>query len=179
MAEYECGQYKVEIYSDECYSQNSADNVTQYQHVYFSPSEYRLTTVVGIKVYLLDNLIGTAVVGAFGGATGIYETQVIVEEDRVVFCCSDSVFCLSVPDLKLLWETKAAGITCFEIYTYEGSYIMHGEMEISRLNHNGEIMWQQGGKDIFTGSFCLHKDYILAKDWNHTEYKISYDGVFL
>jgi hypothetical protein len=135
--------------------------------------------VIGVKVYFLGDLINSAVVGGHGGATGISGTQVIAEEDRVVFCCSDSIFCLSVPDMRLLWQTKADDITCFQIFAYEDSYIVHGEMVISRLNHDGEILWQQGGGDIFTGSFILRKDYIMALDWNNTEYRFSYSGDIL
>ena len=43
-----------------------------------------------------------------------------------------------------MWRTQADQATCFEIYKYEDSYIIHGEFEISRLDKDGKIIWQQG-----------------------------------
>jgi hypothetical protein len=58
----------------------------------------------------------------------------IIEDKRLLICCSDSIFCLSIPDLTLLWRTRADEATCFEILKYQDSYIVHGELEILRLD---------------------------------------------
>jgi hypothetical protein len=54
-------------------------------------------------------------------------------------------------------------------------------MEISRLNKDGEIIWQQGGADIFvtqdgTENFILNEESIVVKDWNNDIYRFDYDG---
>jgi hypothetical protein len=50
----------------------------------------------------------------------------------------------------LIWKTQADQATCFEIFKFKDSYVVHGEMEISRIDLNGNIMWQNSGADIFT-----------------------------
>jgi outer membrane protein assembly factor BamB len=126
-------------------------------------------------------LIKSAVIASNGGGTGIHDTSIIIEKDRLLVCCSDSVFCLSIPDLTLLWRTQADQVTCLEIYKYEDSYIIHGELEISRIDKNGKILWQQIGADIFTtlegkDTFVITYNYIIATDWENRKYKFDFNG---
>ena len=74
--------------------------------------------------------------------------------------------------------------TCFEIYKYQDSYIIHGELEISRLDKDGKILWQRSGADIFTtqdgkDDFRIMKNYILATDWENRKYKFDFNGNIL
>ena len=80
--------------------------------------------------------------------------------------------------MTLLWRTKADTATCFEIYKYQDRSIIHGELEISRLNIRGKILWQQISADIFTtldgeNNFLLTDNYILATDWENNKYKFD------
>lgn len=76
------------------------------------------------------------------------------------------------------WKTEADDATCFEIFKYEDSYIVHGELAITRLNRNGEILWQQSGRDIFTtpngkDDFTLKDNYVYATDWEGNRYVLD------
>ena len=83
--------------------------------------------------------------------------------------------------MKLLWKTKADQATSFEIYKYKDCYIVHGELEISRLDKHGKIVWQKSGADIFTTmdgeqDFELTEDFIFARDFENRTYKFDYNG---
>jgi hypothetical protein len=39
--------------------------------------------------------------------------------------------------------------------------------------YSGEMVWQTSGKDIFTGSFSLHEDFIAVVDFNDERYRID------
>ena len=112
------GEYCIDIFIDEAFVEGSAGNVFNYELIYFKDTGYQFTTVIGIRVFEGDHFKKSAVIGSVGGGTGIYESSVALEEDKILICCSDSVFCLSIPDLALLWQTKADTATCFEIYKY-------------------------------------------------------------
>nr|WP_276903582.1 SMI1/KNR4 family protein [Pedobacter kyonggii] len=181
MTNYTTNKYHINIFDDEAFTEKSVDHVNHYDFVYFEKSKYRSTSIYGIKVFQDNVLIKSAVIGAIGGGTSIHETSVIIEDDRLLICCSDTIFCLSIPDLALLWRTQADGATCFEIYKYQDSYIIHGELEISRLDRDGKILWQQGGADLFTTitgeqDFELCEHFILAKDFENRVYKFDYEG---
>lgn len=174
-------KYRIDIYNDQTFTAISADNVNQYDFVYFDKSEYHFPSVYGIKIFQDDTLIKSAVIGSIGGGTAIHDTSTIIENDRLLVCCSDSIFCLSIPDLTLLWQTKADQATCFEIYKYEDSYFIHGELEISRLDRDGKILWQQSGADIFTtlegkDDFVITDNCILVTDWENRKYKFDFNG---
>jgi outer membrane protein assembly factor BamB len=174
-------KYQIETFHDPTFKQNSVDNLHKYDYIYFEESEYSSSTVFGINVYINEKLLKSAVIGADYGATAIGENSIIFETDRILICCSDKIFCLSIPDLELLWQTKADEITCFEIFKYKNSYIVHGELEISRLDNKGKIIWRKSGADIFVtptikNQLQLTENYILASDWDNKVYKFGYDG---
>ena len=81
---------KLRLQIDEFYTDNSSGNLNQYQKVYFTESEYILPTKIGIKVFENDELIKSAIIGSIGGGTGIHKSSQIIEEDRILVCCSDS-----------------------------------------------------------------------------------------
>ena len=157
MTQYTIENYQIEIYEDYTFTEDSADNVNQYDFVYGDKSECHFSSVFGIKIFQDYQFLKSAVIR------------------------SDTIFCLSIPDLNLLWHTKADTGTCFEIYKYQDSYIVHGELEISRLDRDGKILWQKIGSDIFTtldgeDNFVLTDNYILATDWENNKYKFDYNG---
>ena len=128
-----------------------------------------------------DELLKSAIIGSSGAGIGVNDSSVIVDNDKILICCGASVFCLLISDLSLLWQTKADDVACFEIFKYRDTYIVHGELNISRLDKNGKIIWHQSGHDIFTSpdgefSFQLTDDFIITKDWGGKIYKFDYDG---
>lgn len=176
-----CGKYQIKIFHDQNFKQGSADNSHQYDFEYFHESDFVCPTIFGIKIYEGDNLLKSAVIGSIGGGTSIHKNSTILESDRLLICCSDSLFCLSIPDLELLWRTQADPATCFQVFKYQDSYIVHGEIEISRLGNDGKIIWQQSGADIFmindgTESVELTANFIIATDWENRKYKFDYGG---
>ena len=175
------GDYFIDVFKAD-YSMNSVDNIS-YNFIYLEDAGGFCPTFIGMRTYNeAESLFKSAIIGAKGGSTAIHKTSHIIESDRIVICCSDTVFCLSIPDLYLIWKTKADIATCFEIFTYKKDYIIHGELEITRLSNDGKILWQKGGNDIFTpsnsksGDFLITENYILATDWDNVEYKFDFDG---
>lgn len=175
------GNYEIEIQKDDTYSVDSADNQFDYKNIYFTPSDFILPTKIGLKIFENEELISSAIIGSIGGGTRIHDKSQIIEIDKLIICCSDSVFCLSIPYLNLLWKTQADQATCFEIYKLQDSFIVHGEMEITKLDSNGKILWQNSGADIFTtekgvDDFEITDSFIRATDWENRTYKFSFDG---
>jgi hypothetical protein len=91
---------------------------------------------------------------------------------------------LTIPDLNLEWKTVADVATCFGIYYLDKDYVVHGELEITRLDKDGKIIWQKGGRDIWLtlegiDDFVVYDNYILATDWDYNRYKFDFDGNLL
>lgn len=108
------------------------------------------------------------------------QNSFIIDEDHLVICFSDTIFCLSLPDLDLKWKIQIDPITCFQIFKLKDDYIVHGETQVTKLNKNGKIIWQFEGTDIFVSlddeSFRIDNDGILLTDFSNRKYKIDFDG---
>ena len=72
-------------------------------------------------------------------------------------------------------------MTCFQIFKRQDDYIIHGELQVVRLDKDGNIKWRFGGTDIFVSidndeEFKIESDGILLTDFSKTKYKIDFDG---
>lgn len=54
-----------------------------------------------------------------------------------------------LPDLVLNWQTQCDQATCFQIFKQLNDYIIHGELQVTKLEKNGNKKWEFGGRDIF------------------------------
>ena len=137
---------------------------------------------VAVYLYLAEEEIKNVVLTGGGSVSSLWEKSALLDGDRLLIACGNEVFCLLLPTLELLWHTQVDMATCFEIASYQDDYITHGEVEIVRLNKQGEILWQFSGKDIFvspierTPSFTLTPKGIELVDFNYENYLIDYDG---
>lgn len=172
----------IEVYDDPTYKAGSSDNNSNYlkQHFGNNGNEYP-TSKYGVKIHQAEEETNNCIVIGSGGATGIYPNSSIIDNDLLLICCCDTIFCLILPGLKLKWATKSDQATCFGIYKLQDDYIIHGEIEISRLDREGNIKWQFGGSDIFVsfdsdGAFKLNSDHIALTDFYKTKYKIDFNG---
>jgi len=180
----ETDKYRIELIDESNYSSNSADNLFQYQQQYVNEQEFQPSTQIGIKLYDGESMLSNAIIQSTGGGSGIHQTSQIITNDRIIICCSESVFSLLIPNLTLEWITKADDATCFQIFRYKEDFVIHGELNITRLSSNGEILWQNSGADIFTTldgeeNFELKNEMIQVRDWNNQLYKFDLDGNYL
>lgn len=166
------------------YSIALTDNpVDSFDRVYHADenSGFRANSQHGIRVFREDQELSNALVCADGGPTGIHEGCALIDNDCLLLCCGDHVFYLSLPGLQLRWKTQADSATCFAVFRHKDTYIVHGELEISKMDRKGTLLWQISGRDIFVdhegrNALELHADHILATDWSGLRLTLDYDG---
>jgi len=174
-------QYTIELLENKDFNAHASIVFNPYQKSYITHSEYISSTKIGIRIIEGERVISSAIIGALGGGTGIGEQTYIIEKDRILLCCSNSIFCLSIPNLDLIWEKQVDNATCFQIFKHQDDYLVHGELEVSKLDRNGSILWQFRGKDIFVNlegenAFKIERDFIRIIDFNNIEYWIDFNG---
>ncbi|MFN8713083.1 MAG: hypothetical protein ACK5Z2_09560 [Bacteroidota bacterium] len=175
----------IEVIDEPAYKFGSTDNYFNYSKHYFGDdaSEFP-TSKHGIKIYRNDQIIDSCIIIGSGGATGVYQNSSLIDKDRIVICCCDTVFSLTLPDLELKWKTRCDLATCFQIFKQQEDYIVHGEFQVTKLDKDGNKKWEFGGADIFVsidneGAFKIENDGILLTDFAKTKYKIDFDGKLL
>jgi hypothetical protein len=173
--------YTVEIIDDSNFNLGSADNSFNYNKVYFDKGEYHPTSKHGIKITKDEKKVSSAIICEIGGATGINEKSFIISGDKLLICCCDTVYSFKLPDLTLNWKKKLDPATCFGIYQFKDDFIIHGELEIKRIDIDGNIKWDFSAKDIFvtpdgTDSIKLTNDKIEVTDWDGEKYLLNEKG---
>ena len=179
--------YSVGLIDETTYDPDSADNVMSYKYFYSDKqyNDYEYLTMHGIHIFNEGELVNSACVCSSGGKTRIHSTCSILEGNHLLLCCGSSIFCLTFPALDLFWTIKADHATCFEILKHGDDYIVHGELEISRLDRSGNMIWQFSGSDIFTtptgkNDFILEDNKIKAINWEGIRFIIdAYTGEVL
>lgn len=182
MNRYQYKDLRIEVLDEPTFKVGSADNNFNYSKSYFgNDAEEFPTSKHGVKIFQDDVQINNCILIAFGGATGIYQNSSLVDNDHLLICCCDTIFGLTLPGLKLRWKTQCDQATCFEIYKQQDDFIIHGELQITKLNKDGQIKWEFGGSDIFVSidneeAFKLEDDGILLTDFAGVKYKIDFNG---
>lgn len=178
-------QYKdltIEVLDEPTFKYGLADNNFIYSNCYFGhDAQDYATSKHGVKIFEGEKEVGNCIIIGSGGATGVHKNSSIVDNEQLVVCCCDTVFCLTLPNLELRWKTQADPATCFQIFQQQNDYIVHGELQVTKLDKRGQIKWQFGGADIFVSidgeeEFKLESDGILLTDFAKTKYKIDFDG---
>ena len=183
--ELQLSPYSIKLLNATNYTINSADNVDAYDLEYFggtvNEDRHYPTSKHGIRLLENDVEIRSAIVCEMGGATGIHKDCALVTTKVLFICCGDHVYCLSIPDLELKWRKRLDPATCFGIYHFHDDLIVHGELQISRVDLNGNQKWAFGARDIFvtedgSDAFDIKKHKIYLRDWEGHHYILDEYG---
>lgn len=119
-----------------------------------------------------------------GGATRISKNSFLIKNDLIYICCSCQIYSLNLADLTSNWRNQYDVATCFGIYEFDEDFIIHGEIQVSRINKNGEIKWSFSARDIFVNpdvktEFKIVDNRIELIDWEGCKYVLNADGKIL
>jgi hypothetical protein len=177
--------YTVDIVDDSNYALNSADNVVSYDIEYFdgmiNTDRVYPTSKHGIRISKDGDELRSVIICEFGAGTTVHDNSALVTNDSILICCSNKVYSLSIPDLKLNWKKRFDPATCFAIYTFKQDFVVHGELQITRIDKDGNEKWSFGARDIFVtpdgkDSIELFGDKIKLRDWEGYDYLLNEDG---
>jgi len=178
---FEYKNWTIEIIDDNDYTIDSTDNITVYKQVFFD-KELIPTSRHGIRVIAAeDKEISSAIICEGGGGTTIHDRSFVIDDSKIFLCCGDHVYCLELPSLTVDWKSKLDPATCFGIYKFKNEFLIHGELEISRIDKHGNKKWHFSARDIFVTqggkeAIEIETDRIKLRDWEGHEYVIDENG---
>ena len=170
------GEYLLRIVNDPNYTLRSVDNLRNYERVScLGEGGSYLSSGHAVVVERDEEEIASHLLVADGGASGVHPHCALVHNRRVYLAVGRWICALEIPTLELVWKTQVDWATCFGVYISEKHecLISHGELQIARLEWDGEIRWQSSGADIFTGAFSLRADEVEAEDFYGQRYRFS------
>ncbi|MGS5086238.1 hypothetical protein ACVC7V_06985 [Hydrogenophaga sp. A37] len=166
---------KLLLVDEPSYTFGSQDNAHSYSAEFNLAKESHPTSIHGLFLDGMPHLV----IGAAGGCSGVHTHSLSVVAARAYVAVGDQVVCLRSDTLEVLWSRAVDDATCFGVHFSEEhqALISHGELSIARLTSEGQIAWQSYGADIFSGSFSLRPDAVLATDFEGRVYRFNYaDG---
>lgn len=170
---YNAGLYHVNITVDRDYIPAHTDRFFECGDDY--EDRTGRTNCYHLSVLNANKILSNVTIGADGGGTGISPTSFILTEDRLVICCGDSIFCMEIPTLNLIWCKQLDDATCFQAFAYGGDYIVHGELAISRIDKDGNVKWSKTGHDIIS-CMSMAYDCIEVEEYDGKRYYLDFNG---
>ncbi|MEM7184947.1 MAG: hypothetical protein AAF518_28900 [Spirochaetota bacterium] len=174
-------QYKnftIKIYEDPTYALNSADNLYSYNLVYADSTEYYSNRAIVIYQQDEDDFTNSAIIlnSGFSGTVSY-----ILEKDRLFLLVGDSLYCLELIALNLLWKLRCDWSACFRMFRLQDDILVHGEVEISGVTLGGVKKWVFSGADIFASvdgsdKLIINEDTIELTDFSYNYYVLDFNG---
>ncbi|WP_051313469.1 hypothetical protein [Sporocytophaga myxococcoides] len=177
--------YTIKIVDDSSYTLKSVDNKSSYDFEYFEgmaiKDRVHPSSKHGVRVYKDGKELTSAIISEIGGATTIHHNSAVVKGNSLVICCSDMIYSLSIPELRINWRKRLDLSTCFGVYHFMDDLVVHGELQITRIDKEGNEKWSFGARDIFVTqdgrvSIELRGDKIKLIDWNGDMYVLNEYG---
>jgi hypothetical protein len=82
---------------------------------------------------------------------------------------------------EIKWKVRPDSAQIFEFYDLENDFLVRGEIEIHRIDLDGNIKWSYGGRDIWVSidgkkEVQVEQGQIHLTDFAGNEYVIDFDG---
>lgn len=164
---------RIRIVEEPQYSFGSADNERKYaREITIGDGDY-----IGSPYGVLVDDVPAVVLAGGGLMMPIEGRSALVWKERLFIGVGNCVACLSLRPLVLIRSVQVDFAACFSLHVspVHDALICHGEVEISRLSAEGDLLWQSSGRDIFTGLFALKPTHIEAHDFNEDVYRLRYE----
>jgi hypothetical protein len=173
-------KYKVEIIEDKTYTLQSTDNM-HYDYVFNPDNLTRNDYLMTLAIHVIEN--GTEKKYALiGSRFGNVEKCAVLENSTLTILIDDSISQIDLKSDSIIRHKVISNYgTCFTIYKIESGYIIHGELEILKIDLSLNVKWTFSGADIFVTpdgdqAFQIINDKIILHDWNGTIYKLDMLG---
>lgn len=135
-----------------------------------------------------DTSVKTCVITGIHGSTFLHSIEkdkksqtVKIEDDNIIVSAGIHFFSLNLQTLSFNWKLEPDMAEVFEFYDFQGDYLLRGEVQIHRIDKNGNIKWSYGGKDIWVNmegksEVTIEENRIRLIDFNSDAYLIDFDG---
>lgn len=135
--------FTINVFDDSNHRFGSNENSHHYSKYYFGNAKNIFpVSRHGIAIYKREQLQNSCMVIGFASNTFAGEKSFIQQDDNLLVCCCNMVFCLSLPDLELLWKEELDNEVCFQIQKFENDFLVLGKNNISCIEKSGKIKWQ-------------------------------------
>jgi hypothetical protein len=141
--------------------------------------EYTKNDYVSAYIISVHSLITDYKIAIIGSAFGIIENCAVLEADSLVILIdSYMVFFNLITRILELKKEVIDFSTGIGIYAFDNGYIVHGEVDIIKVDKLGNKIWSFCGRDIWTRpngeqSIIIQKDRLSLTDFEGSKYYLD------
>jgi hypothetical protein len=173
-------RFTVEVKRDTQYTLFSTDN--QYYDYIINTEDYSRNDYICVYCITVNNNTDSYKIAIIARGYGQFDNCAILDEDRLVVLADNYMvlFNLSTRKLDNMKEVIDFG-TGMEIYTFDGGYIINGEIDIIKVDKSGNKIWSFSGRDIWVtlngeDALQINGNKLILTDFNGDTYKIDKYG---
>ena len=170
---------QVEISCDEQYMIDSSNN-RRYDLI-FNPKKYTKNDMYNASCIEVKGK-NTYRLALIGNYYSYPENCAILEDKKLIMLKNYDIYIIDLESMNLIEEYQVEDMACnFGIYRIDDGYIIHGEMEIKKLDFNFNKVWGFYGRDIFVSvnnkkAFEISNNKIKLYDFEDNYYELDFDG---
>lgn len=180
--------WNVEISYSKIYSENK-NNETE--KVIELQNEYKTNSVfVSIRKKNSEVLKNVEINGIDGSfylhkSTGNDNSQSVkLNDNNLIMSLGFTILSLNLDETELDWILRPDIAEIFEFYDLEEDILLRGELQIHRIDKNGNIKWSYSGRDIWVNlegksEVNIEENKIRLLDFESNEYLINFNGELL
>jgi hypothetical protein len=175
----ENNKYRINIEIDTTYTVKSTDN-REYDLI-FQVEDYPKGHMYKAFSIAIVNEETTHLIAIVGSCYSEPYHCATLEDNRLVVLMDNTIIFIDIERIKIIKSIliNDFGI-CFALYRFKNGYIVHGELEVIKLDLNANVEWRFSGADIFATSkednFTVLENEIIVEDWQGYIYHIDENG---
>jgi hypothetical protein len=103
------------------------------------------------------------------------------KNNNLILSLGFNLVSIEIPSLKLNWNIEPDPAEIFEFYDLGDDLLLRGELNIHRIDSNGNIKWSYGGRDIWVNIDGKREVTVLDTeikliDFDSNEYVVNFEG---
>lgn len=142
----------------------------------FKSTLYKALTIL-IKSEPVKKIL---IIGSYNAGT---DNLALVDEGNLIVLLNAEIYVINLACGEIVnYVVLGEFFPLWSIYNFDDGYIIHGELEIIKLNKDFEIEWSFSGSDIFVNpsdsreAFEIQGNTIQLIDWNGEVFRLDKDG---
>ncbi len=143
-----------------------------------------------LKLNILDNSgeLRTCFINGIDGGSYLHKSNeeensqsIKIDGDDLILSLGFTFLSIDLSKLILNWKIRPDIAEIFEFYDFQNDYLLRGEMQIHRIDKQGNIKWSYSGRDIWVNmdgkpEVQIEDNAIRLLDFESNEYLIDFNG---
>jgi hypothetical protein len=178
--------FRIELkYENELSEDKQISKEAYHQRIEISDSE---GSNLGIRVFKDNKEINSGLITGIQGGLWLFQAtekdkaqSIKLKDGNLILSLGFHFLSIQIQTLELNWAIKPDSAEIFEFYDLKDDFLLRGELQIHRIDLNGQIKWSYGGRDIWVNidgkqEISILENEINLIDFDHNEYTIDFEG---